>query len=732
VLSLFTSKKTAARSATVPRPATASPQASLTPSSTAPTVVDPAAKEKLTSERSPAANVTTPQAPEPRVDTPRLEPTNLDDELTAAALSVVDAESAPTPTDTPTATTPAEASTSTTASPGTEEGPAVVLSAEGTVFDDVPVSTGRVSPDSGQREASETNTPAEGLTLPAVLATVSEKEDGAGSPSPLQYTEADRAAVEEFQRSTRQLMRDSAQLQHVVLRVQAHDYTLHMLVNKVKECPSLFWFYPKKRELRDWLSNPARCLFQDTLMMVVVCPVTLCVVPCGPGGVGWEVALPKKWVKEWGPAILFSIYVLQAAVVAGRVVGIPLPSMPDTGAVKEALGLKGMLGSAFSKGVNQANLSDSLSSFAETTKEALDLNPKLQSLCEGLKQPTAAAEGGQALPANLPMHLVGDAYKSIHTYLTTGENSKLGKLEDQLRGRMERVMASDGDIEWVSVEGKAAWLQKHATIVGPPEAPEQAPLPVPQVSPVPAPTAPIVPVAVVATVVPKVASSWLAVKLAERGMAPAQVAVCESVLVEKEGFYSVKRFASISPAIFTLSYLQRVGVTALGTADDLVELHRELHAQYCAASSPTPSATSATDTATLTPDEKARLLEIQNTVQSLTAELQKLRAATAASSQQQQQSWGGGGGKGGLMLKQAQCNVVNPRTKQPYTMDELVSELHRLERILERVGSGAEEALSTALRVAELAAPDALPSHSIKGEHDASVKEALFIRRYDR
>jgi hypothetical protein len=557
----------------------------------------------------------------------------------------------------------------------------VVLAAEGTDVDDVAVGTGRVSPGSGQREASETNTPAEGSTLPAVLATVSEKEDSAESPSQLQYTEADRAAVEEFQRSTRQLMRDSAQLQHVVLRVQAHDRTLHKLVNKLKECPSLFWFYPEKRELRAWLSNPAKCIFQDTLMMVVVCPVTLCVVPCGPGGVGWEVALPKKWVKEWGPAILFSIYVLQAAVVAGRVVGIPLPPMPDTAAVKEALGLKGMLGSAFSKGVNQANLSDCLSSFAETTKATLDLNPKLQSLCEGLKQPTAAAEGGQALPANLPMHLVGDAYKSIHTYLTTGENAKLGKLEDQLRGRMERVMAPDGDIEWVSVEGKEAWLQKHATIVAPPEAPQQAVLPVPPLSPVPALTAPVVPVAVVATVVPKVASSWLAVKLAERGMAPAQVAVCDSILVEQEGFHTEASLATVVVADFNREYLRSVGIAALGIASQLVALHQELHAHYIAASSPTPRASSAADTATLTPNEKARLLETQNTVQSLTAELKKLRAATAASSQQQQQSaGGGGGGKGGLMLKQAQCNVVNPHTKQPYTMDELVTEIHLLQQ----------------------------------------------------
>jgi hypothetical protein len=495
-----------------------------------------------------------------------------------------------------------------------------------------------------------------------------------------EYTNADRASLAEFQRSAMQLLRDNTQLQRVVVKVQAHDRALHKIVGKTAECPKVVWFYPKRPELRDWLSSPMKCLLQAPLMMVVVCPVTFCVVPCGPDGVGWEVAMPKKWVKEWGPAILFSIYVLQAAVVAGRVVGIPLPPMPDVGAMKEALGLKGMLGSAFSKGVNQANLSDSLSSFAETTKEALDLNPKLQSLCEGLKQPTAAAEGGQALPAHLPMHLVGDAYKSIHTYLTTGENSKLGKLEDQLRGRMERVMAPDGDIEWVSVEGKEAWLQKHATIVRPPLVPQQATPPVPPLSPVPTLTVPVLPVSLVPAVVPNAANSWLAVKLAERGMAPAQVAVCESVLVEKEGFYKEESLATLPAVEFDLAYLRSVGITARGTANELVALHRELHAQYIAASSPTPSINSTTDTATLTPDEKARLLETQNTVQSLTTELQKLRAATAASAQQQQQSGGGGGGNGGLMLKQAQCNVVNPRTKQPYTMDELVTEIHLLQQ----------------------------------------------------
>jgi hypothetical protein len=74
------------------------------------------------------------------------------------------------------------------------------------------------------------------------------------------------------------------------------------------------------------------------------------------------------------------------------------------------------------------------------------------------------------------MHMVGEAYRSVHTFLTTGENATLGKLEDQLRGRMERVMAPDGDIEWVSVQGRDAWLQKRAT-VNSTEAPPPQPLP---------------------------------------------------------------------------------------------------------------------------------------------------------------------------------------------------------------------------------------------------------------
>jgi hypothetical protein len=228
-------------------------------------------------------------------------------------------------------------------------------------------------------------------------------------------------------------------------------------------------------------------------------------------------------------------------------------------------------------------------------------------------------------------------------------------------------------------------------------------------------------------------TTWLSVRMQERGFTDIVVlAKLDAVLVSSsgEGFTTEASLAMLRPEEFHLEYLQSVGITARGTAGQLVALHRELHAQYTAASSPTPSTNSATDAATLTPDEKARLLETQNTVQSLTAEVTKLRAATAASSQQQ--SGGRDGGKGGLMQKQAQCNVVNPRTGQPYTMDELAAGQNRHESLLEHVGNSAEEALSTAVRVAELAAPDALPRSSDKAVHDPAAKEALFGKGADR
>jgi peptidoglycan hydrolase CwlO-like protein len=130
-------------------------------------------------------------------------------------------------------------------------------------------------------------------------------------------------------------------------------------------------------------------------------------------------------------------------------------------------------------------------------------------------------------------------------------------------------------------------------------------------------------------------------------------------------------------------------------------LHRDLHAQYNARVTATSPSR---DEVGLTADEKAALLQTQDTVATLTKELQKLRAANAAAAGSSTQQPGGPrGGSGGLMQKQAQCDAINPLTKQPYTMDELVLEIRRLQKDVAQVGESiVDVATATEERFAEL------------------------------
>ena len=76
----------------------------------------------------------------------------------------------------------------------------------------------------------------------------------------------------------------------------------------------------------------------------------------------------------------------------------------------------------------------------------------------------------------------------------------------------------------------------------------------------------------------------------------------------------------------------------------LLALHRELRAQYgyTPTTSATPSSIPATfaEAATLTADEKASMLQMQKTMDTLTSELNQLRASYAQIQQQQQSPTG--------------------------------------------------------------------------------------------
>lgn len=511
----------------------------------------------------------------------------------------------------------------------------------------------------------------------------------------LEVTAQDRAALDTFLLSFNHTaltnaLHDSSRLNEVLLKVSAHDRALEVLVNKQKECPSLFWFYPKKREMRNWLSDPMKCLFQNTLMMVVVCPVTLRVVKCGPDGVGWEISTPKKWVKEWGPAILMSIYVMQAAVIAGRVVGIPLPQLPSASAAANALGLNcDVLIAGMEDMVNQEQLMNCLDTFTSTTETVLgEQDASMQLLCAKMhaqrKQQQKVGKGAPVeleeitLGANLPSQMFDASYKSIHTFLTSGENARLGKLEDQLRGSMERVMAEDGDVEWVSVEAVPLWKQKHARMKKSCDTASQKSL----VSAVRVGhEAGTTSTLVAPSSRPHLSSSWLAVRLRQKGVREELIVDCEQKLVFDEDHSEEHLLAALSSEQFTVAYLDKIGIKALGLQQKLLGLHQELVQQHHP-SRGTVTTKSHTENPSFASTETTTALEKK--LEALTKELTQLKASSGSGKSNDSplsNSTSGGGGRGGgqqQALKQrtdTSTAAINPRTGQLYNLDELVLEI---------------------------------------------------------
>ena len=68
------------------------------------------------------------------------------------------------------------------------------------------------------------------------------------------------------------------------IKFMAQERVLNTLVSQAVDMPKLFWLYPKKRSLRDCFFSPASTIFSNSFMLMVVCPMTLKVVPCGPNG----------------------------------------------------------------------------------------------------------------------------------------------------------------------------------------------------------------------------------------------------------------------------------------------------------------------------------------------------------------------------------------------------------------------------------------------------------------
>ncbi len=104
----------------------------------------------------------------------------------------------------------------------------------------------------------------------------------------------------------------------------------------------------------------------------------------------------KRWVKRWGPAILLSLRILNFAMKAGRVLGLPLPNVDFDDVIDDKF---------ITRSFNTL-----AEAFTSTLKDSVMGDVDSSILSEDIER------------------LSGDAYREIHTFLTLGDNMRPGPL----------------------------------------------------------------------------------------------------------------------------------------------------------------------------------------------------------------------------------------------------------------------------------------------------------------
>jgi len=463
-----------------------------------------------------------------------------------------------------------------------------------------------------------------------------------------------------------------------------HEYTLKLLVGNKKDCPSLIWMYPKKKECRHWLSNPSRMLFQDVWMLVFVCPVTLRVVKCGPDGMGWEIRQPKTWVKKYGPALLCGLAALQTAIAVGRFLGFPAPCIPSEAFA--AVSGDRIGGQGFGGPLAQQVLDSMIASVYEI------------GLAEGMEWGSdsvrASFDGEKPTTQKLSAKkLTENAYAAVLTFLTTGENLQLGPLHVQLEGEMERVGPSkNGNIEWVSVDGKDAWLAEEEKLFEK-LSNSNGTLPSERNNTSPSPLTPTPVFSMKADL------KWLKEELMARGLPEDKIQQCCEVLAA-EGFTTAAKLSKVSPDEFSSTYLRSLGITSPAVRNDLLEVHTVMHQTYLASSTaPPPIPTTLDpqqqqqDTATFATAEKEAMQEKLERVQKQLEQQEQLLSKKDDGDVNVNVGGKGGGSQQQVQMQQ-QSKKKDKSSNQNTHLADLRSEMASLQRQvdhMDRCVDGAQE-----------------------------------------
>jgi len=336
--------------------------------------------------------------------------------------------------------------------------------------------------------------------------------------------------------------------------VHAHDVVLDIMVTKTKECPSLVMLIPCKKAWKNCISPTT--FTQDKFMLTFICPVSLCVVECGPKGLGWEVAEPKKWVKKWGPALLVTLKVLQVAAVAGRVLGLPIPCLPTADNLGLGLDTDSKLISNF--------MTSSWSHITFIVEAGLD---GASSVLSKSSIPSLEA----ATPSHALLKCSDEAYKAVHSFVR-----QFGAIEDLLRGKMSREMYGP-HVEWVSTGMIDIWKEQlkfkeqesAKALVAPP-------IPVIsatfyddfQLPPIPPDTS--------FQASTSAEFPWLAYELSKFAKLSHVDIVNVIRALVNDGINDKEVMSGISTDKFTDKYLDSIGITKLGEQQHLLRIHKEL------------------------------------------------------------------------------------------------------------------------------------------------------------
>jgi len=350
-----------------------------------------------------------------------------------------------------------------------------------------------------------------------------------------------------------------AQVNNLSDAVRAHDQVLDVLVNKTKECPSLVMLIPcKKKAWKDWLSPTT--FTQDKFMLTFICPVSLCVVECGPDGLGWEVAEPKKWVKKWGPALLVTLKVLQVAAMAGRLLGLPIPCLPTF----DSLGL----------GLNSD--SNFLNDFMSSSWDQIaccTVETGLNSASSELSKSSASSipSLNAATTDHTLLKFSDEAYKAVHSFVT-----QFGIIEDLLRGKMSRVKHGPY-VEWVSDGMIEVWknglkYREREALPAPPIAATSSKSPKELLQPLPPPPPP----PYLQSASPSSVFPWLADQLTKSTkLSLSNISYIIQILVSV-GIDSEDILVNINEERFTDDYLDSIGIKDPGVQQKLLRIHKEL------------------------------------------------------------------------------------------------------------------------------------------------------------